>query len=272
MGGLRKWMPHTFWTFMIASLALSGLPPLAGFWSKDEILAGTGGWGFLGGTGGSGAYTAFLIMGMATAALTAAYMTRTVYLTFFGEFRGHGTPHESARASPCRCGSWPCSRSSPAGSTCPPGFQIVPEGWEERFGHYVEPVGEYFPSVSHATPSWSLAIVSTIVALLGLGLGAYYYFVRVHRVSPAATELPNGLTSRFRLARGGYTVLVNKYYLDWLYRGCHRGGHQGTHCPGCLLVQPERDRCGRQLDRHLLGQVPAGGSTATSTRRSSTAP
>ena len=95
MGGLRKWMPHTYKTFVIASLALAGIPPLAGFWSKDEILAGTGGWGLAGGTGGNGAYLVMLIMGIATAALTAAYMTRCVYLTFFGEFRGHGTPHES---------------------------------------------------------------------------------------------------------------------------------------------------------------------------------
>ena len=90
MGGMRKAMPHTYRTFIIGSIALAGLPPLAGFWSKDEILAGTGGWGLFGGTGGNGAYTLMLVMGMITAALTAAYMTRCVYLTFFGEFRGHG--------------------------------------------------------------------------------------------------------------------------------------------------------------------------------------
>ena len=49
----------------------------------------------MGGTGGNGSYTFMLVMGMITAALTAAYMTRCVYLTFFGEFRGHGDPHES---------------------------------------------------------------------------------------------------------------------------------------------------------------------------------
>ena len=217
MGGLRKWMPHTFWTFLIASLALSGLPPLAGFWSKDEILAGTGGWGLFGGTGGNGAYTVFLAMGMITAALTAAYMTRTVYLTFFGEYRGHGTPHESGPRIIIPLWILAVFAVIAGWFNLPPGLQVVPDGWEERFGHYVEPTAEYFPSISHATPSWSLAIVSTIVALLGLATAAYYYFVRVHRVSPAATELPNGLTARFRVARGGYTVLANKYYLDWLY-------------------------------------------------------
>ena len=57
MGGLRKVMPHTYRTFLVATVALMGVPPLAGFWSKDEILAGTGGWGLLGGTGGNGSTT-----------------------------------------------------------------------------------------------------------------------------------------------------------------------------------------------------------------------
>src|SRR3712207_3414938 len=90
MGGLRKWMPQTFRTFVIASIALAGIPPLAGFWSKDEILAGASQLG-----GGGDGYPLVLVMGSITALLTAAYMTRAVYLTFFGEFRGHGHPHES---------------------------------------------------------------------------------------------------------------------------------------------------------------------------------
>ena len=71
-----------------ASLALAGIFPLAGFWSKDEILA----------TAGHDGYTAFMIVGLVGAAMTAAYMTRCVWLTFLGEFRGHGHPHESPRA------------------------------------------------------------------------------------------------------------------------------------------------------------------------------
>jgi len=95
MGGLKKYMPKTFGTFVICSIALAGIFPLSGFWSKDEILAGTGGFGLFGGTGGNGTYYAMLFMGLLTAALTAAYMTRCIYLVFFGEYRGHGTPHES---------------------------------------------------------------------------------------------------------------------------------------------------------------------------------
>ena len=85
MGGLRKYMPITFWTFIIGSLALAGIFPFAGFWSKDEILV----------TAGKSGYDAFLVVGLVGAFLTAAYMTRCVYLTFFGEYRGHGHPHES---------------------------------------------------------------------------------------------------------------------------------------------------------------------------------
>jgi len=231
MGGLRREMPHTYRTFMIGSIALAGLPPLAGFWSKDEILAGTGGWGLLGGTGGNGAYTLMLIMGMVTAALTAAYMTRCVYLTFFGEYRGHGQPHESGPRITVPLWILAGLALVAGLANLPKGFQLVPESLQERFGHYVEPVAGYFPQVTHATPSWSLAMVSTLVVLAGIGVAAHYYFVRVARASKAAgqslTELPNGPTTRLAVARLGHTLLANKYYLDHLYTGIVAGGTKG---------------------------------------------
>ena len=231
MGGLRREMPHTYRTFMIGSIALAGLPPLAGFWSKDEILAGTGGWGLLGGTGGNGAYTLMLVMGMVTAALTAAYMTRCVYLTFFGEYRGHGQPHESGPRITVPLWILAGLALVAGFANLPKGFQLVPESLQERFGHYVEPVAGYFPQVTHATPSWSLAMVSTLVVLAGVGLSAHYYFVRVARASKAAgqslTELPNGPTTRLAAARLGHTLLANKYYLDHLYTGIVAGGTKG---------------------------------------------
>src|SRR6266487_2751420 len=85
MGGLRKYMPITFWTFMVGTLALAGIFPFAGFWSKDEILV----------TAGKSGYDFFLVVGLVGAFLTAAYMTRCVYLTFFGEYRG-SVAHEVA--------------------------------------------------------------------------------------------------------------------------------------------------------------------------------
>ena len=227
MGGLRKFMPHTYKTFVIASLALAGIPPLAGFWSKDEILAGTGGWGLVGGTGGNGAYLVMLIMGMATAALTAAYMTRCVYLTFFGEYRGHGTPHESGPRIVVPLWILAVLAIGAGWLNLPKGFQLVPEGWTTRFEHYVESSADYFPSIAHAKPSWTLAIVSTLVVLAGIALAARYYFGRVRAESPMATEVGRGWTKRSKLAAAGHTLLAKKYYLDHLYTGVIAGGVKG---------------------------------------------
>lgn len=85
MGGLRKYMPKTFWTFVIGSAALAGIFPLSGFWSKDEILA----------TLDYEGYTLVMWIAIAGAFITAFYMTRAVALTFFGTYKGHGEPHES---------------------------------------------------------------------------------------------------------------------------------------------------------------------------------
>jgi NADH-quinone oxidoreductase subunit L len=87
MGGMRKFMPRTYLTFIVGSLALAGIPPLAGFWSKDEIIADAGRHG----------HEVLLVVAIVTAVLTAFYMARAVRLTFFGEYRGHGEPHESPR-------------------------------------------------------------------------------------------------------------------------------------------------------------------------------
>ena len=231
MGGLRKDMPHTYRTFMIGTIALAGLPPLAGFWSKDEILVGTGGWGVMGGTDANGAYTLMLGMGMLTAALTAAYMTRCVYLTFFGEFRGHGHPHESGPRITVPLWILAVLAVFAGFLNMPKGFQLAPKGLQERFGHFVEPVAGYFPAIHHGRPSWSLAIVSTLVVLAGVGASAWYYFVKVEAASKAAgkslTELPNGPTTRWPLARMGHTLLANKYYLDHLYNGVVADGTKG---------------------------------------------
>ncbi|HVR77698.1 MAG TPA: NADH-quinone oxidoreductase subunit L [Acidimicrobiia bacterium] len=87
MGGLRKQMPTTYWTFVAGALSLAGILPLAGFWSKDEILA----------TLGHEGYIAVMWIAVAGAFVTAFYMTRAVALTFHGEYKGHGHPHESPR-------------------------------------------------------------------------------------------------------------------------------------------------------------------------------
>ena len=105
MGGLKKYMPQTFWTFVIGSLALAGIFPLAGFWSKDEILVNAG----------HNGYQAFVVVGLVGAFMTAAYMTRCVYLTFFGEYRGR------SRTSSPRCTRPRCSpRATSSSSTTSP--------------------------------------------------------------------------------------------------------------------------------------------------------
>ncbi len=233
MGGLRRYMPHTYRTFLVATIALMGLPPLAGFWSKDEILAGTGGWGLLGGTGGNGAYTLMLVMGMLGAAVTAAYMTRVLYLTFFGEYRGHGEPHESGPRILVPLYVLAALAVVAGAANVPKGFQLWPKAWQDRFTHYVEPVAGYFPVIDHAKPSWSLAIVSTLVALTGVGLAYRHWFKAVARRSAQSGEnltgLPAGvaLTSRSRLAGAGHRLLVAKYYLDHLYTGVIAKGVKG---------------------------------------------
>jgi NADH-quinone oxidoreductase subunit L len=190
MGGLRKHMPITFLTFMIGSAALAGIFPLAGFWSKDEILA----------TAGHTDFDFFVIVGLIGAFLTAAYMTRCVYLTFFGEYRGHGEPHESPRAI-----------------TVPLivlAVLSVVAGWInitavefEKFKDWVEPTVA-FPHLEHAEFELIDPILALAFAVLGL-LVSYAYWFR--------NAGPHGITESNPLARSGYRFLENKYYLDALY-------------------------------------------------------
>jgi NADH-quinone oxidoreductase subunit L len=84
MGGLRKKIPYTFWTMVFAWWAISGIPPASGFFSKDAILAAA-----------YGHSPAIYWIGVVTAGMTAFYVSRAMFLTFFGDYRGHHHPHES---------------------------------------------------------------------------------------------------------------------------------------------------------------------------------
>jgi len=219
MGGLRRYMPQTYKTFMISTAALIGIFPLAGFWSKDEILASASQLG-----GGSLNYKAFLLVGVVGAAMTAAYMTRAVYLTFFGEYRGEGQPHESGPRITVPL--WIL-----AGLAVVAGFanipntgvlSFVPDGIATRFEHFYEPVGAYFPSAANgfAHPEFSIgvALLSSVVALAGIGAAYSWYWNGVG---------PQGITRRSRAASVGYQVLVNKYYFDHVYTGVIAAGTKG---------------------------------------------
>jgi NADH-quinone oxidoreductase subunit L len=193
MGGLRKHMPITFVTFVIGSLALAGIFPLAGFWSKDEILVSAGQTGF----------DAFLYVGLFGAVLTAAYMTRCVYLTFFGEYRGHGEPHES-----------PPIITVPlivlAGLSVLAGFTNASVFGVERFADWVE-AGVALPTLVHPEFEAIKAVVSVTIAAVGIGIAAFLWFQR-EELGPF-----RGLTQRNAFARAGYRFLEKKYYLDDLY-------------------------------------------------------
>jgi NADH-quinone oxidoreductase subunit L len=193
MGGLRKFMPVTFWTFMIGTLALAGIFPFAGFWSKDEILVNAGDHG----------YEIFMVVGLIGAFMTAAYMTRCVYLTFFGEYRGHGHPHESEKLITVPLIILAVF-SVLAGFLNAAAFHI------EKFQDWVEPTVR-FPALAHSGFNYGAAAIALTVAVIGIGAAAYFYFRR--------EELGalRGLTERNKLAHAGYTLLVNKFYLDVLY-------------------------------------------------------
>jgi NADH-quinone oxidoreductase subunit L len=200
MGGLRKYMPTTFWTFVIASAALAGIFPLAGFWSKDEILLSSG----------RNGYWAFTAVGIVGAMLTAAYMTRCIYLTFLGEYRGHGHPHESPKLI-----------------TVPLvilAVLSVSAGWLGGFGlHYFADWtrNETFVAAHVKDYPFSLPLAA---AALGLALVAAafagYFYVREEFYF-------KGATSRSSLAKAGHEMLLNKYYLDHLYTDVIVGGLKG---------------------------------------------
>jgi NADH-quinone oxidoreductase subunit L len=219
MGGLRKPMPHTYKTFLIATGALIGLFPLAGFWSKDEILAGASQ------LGGAGNYKVFMVVGIIGALMTAMYMTRCVYLTFFGQFRGHGHPHESGPRIVVPL--WILATLGVFAGLANLPSALAPDSVELRFEHYYEPVGAYFPSIvpsfAHPEFSWGIAIASTLIALLGIGVGVGWYTGRVAL---------RGITERNALARAGYTTLVNKYYFDHLYTDVIAAGTKGPVARG----------------------------------------
>ncbi|MBA3621101.1 MAG: NADH-quinone oxidoreductase subunit L [Euzebyales bacterium] len=191
MGGLKRFMPVTFWTFLVGSAALAAVPPLAGFWSKDEVLAG----GLE-----AGGYTGWLlvVLGALGGMVTAFYMTRVLWLVFAGEFRGHGHPHESPPAM-----KWPLvALAVPAALI---GFANLPFGRLHSIGFAAWTMFDLRYFTDHEAGFFvPLAVASTLLTLAGFGLGTLLY----RRVPEREPMLGLGLFSK---------VLVDKYYLDRLY-------------------------------------------------------
>jgi NADH-quinone oxidoreductase subunit L len=218
MGGLRKSMPRTHWTMLVATIAIAGVPPLAGFFSKDEILAAA--WEY---------HWMVWVVGAITAAITAFYMFRLYFMTFSGTYRGaevegdehldkaHGhhvhahAPHES-----------PLSMTGVlailAVLSIVGGFVGLPAilggGHPTRFQKWLEPVllpkgGEPFEFglASHAT-EWLLMLTSVAVALVGITL-AWRFYQR-----DPEWALPKKIAAR---ASWLHKALINKYYVDEIY-------------------------------------------------------
>ncbi len=217
MGGMKKYMPTTYKTFVVAAVALMGIPPLAGFWSKDEILAGANQ------LGGPGGYKLMLVMGTVGAFMTCAYMVRCIWLTFHGEPRGAAKehpPHESGPriVVPLVILAVMAVVAGFANFPDTGVFSWVPNGFALRFEHFVEPTGAYFPAIAHGDFQITVALISTLVAALGVAAGYLWYF---------QNKGPHGITERNKLAHAGHTLLVNKYYLDHLYTDIVAGGTKG---------------------------------------------
>ena len=189
MGGLRKEMPRTYITFILGTVALAGLPPLAGFFSKDEILASLN-------HGGYGTYFAIAVGG---AFITAFYMTRAVVLTFFGEYRGNAHPHESdsMMTTPLIVLA---AFAVAAGWVNIPGIYT---GFTDWVTTRKNPIVEYHPeSFDYFALSSGL-----LAGLAGIGLGYYIYQV---------LGKPEDGDNKIKV-EPIWNLLENKYYLDDFY-------------------------------------------------------
>ncbi len=199
MGGLRKHLPATSTTFIVATLAIAGIPPLAGFFSKDEIL-----WQAFSSPYGS---TALWAVGLAVAGLTAFYMFRQVFMVFFGECRAdHETQHHLHESPPVMTlPLWILM-----GGSVVAGLLWVPHLFLP-FEHWLEPVVAQH-AAAHAEAAGAgaelgLMLLSVVVALSGIGLAYLIYYRRSLR------------PETFSEAVGGvpYEMVLDKYYVDELY-------------------------------------------------------
>ncbi|MDZ4864934.1 MAG: NADH-quinone oxidoreductase subunit L [Gemmatimonadota bacterium] len=213
MGGLAKYMPITATLMILATLAIAGVPPFAGFFSKDEILA------FAFGRGEhEPIFRLFWAMGAVAALLTAFYMARLVAMTFFGANRTGDAERSHLREAP-----WIMT-----GPLLVLGVLSVVGGWlnlpafahslgaTERLHHWLEPVTAIGQKVSerlgtaavlpHGSTESALVALAVALALLGLALGWFITLrqpiVDAHHAAPET---------------GFWKVLHNKYYVDELY-------------------------------------------------------
>jgi NADH-quinone oxidoreductase subunit L len=200
MGALWNKIPITAKTFMVATIAIAGIPPLAGFFSKDAILAAA-----------YETHPALWAIGWVTAGMTAFYMFRLVNMTFFGESRvSHEAEHHLHES--------PSSMTVPlmilAGLSIVGGWIGVPSvlGGSDRFAQWLEPVIAHHAEAAeeaHALSTgteYGLMLISVLVAIAGIFLARHLYLKN--------PSIPERLAATFS---GVYRLLYNKYYVDQLY-------------------------------------------------------
>jgi len=217
MGGLRKKIPTTYWTFFIACLAIAGIPGFSGFFSKDEIL-----WKAF--SSGRGHILIWLIAAI-TAGMTAFYMFRLLFSTFHGKCRASEEVKHHIHESP-KIMTIPLMIL--AFLSLVGGYVGVPHilGGENRFEKFLEPV---FGPVKHTTSAWdfdiiskvwagegaaahssslelNLMILSVVIALIGIYIAHLFYIKK--------PELPKQFVERFSRL---YRTVHNKYFVDEIY-------------------------------------------------------
>ena len=177
MGGLRKKIPITFATLACAWLAISGVPFTSGWYSKEAIL------------GAVHHHSPWMYwIGVATAAMTAFYVSRSMFLTFWGEYKGHGHPHES-----------PVSMWGPLAVLA---ALSLGGGILFNVPHYLEPL---FPAAGHGH-DLMLEVIGSAAGLLGIGLAWFIYIARP------------GMADSISKSLGGlYQLVYNKYFVDEFY-------------------------------------------------------
>jgi NADH-quinone oxidoreductase subunit L len=216
MGGLKKYIPVTYWTMFVATLAISGIPGLSGFFSKDEIL-----WQSFSSAFGS---PALWVVGAAAAGITAFYMFRLLFLTFFGASRMDPEVEKHVHESP-----WTMTvpLAILAVLAAVGGWVGIPAvlggafGIPNAFEHWLAPVfHRVAPSAAHGAAAHGpgavahhsaaleigLMVLSVGIALLGIGVAYYLYRVRA--------EKPEEIAGRWPLL---YRAVYRKYYVDEFY-------------------------------------------------------
>jgi NADH-quinone oxidoreductase subunit L len=197
IGGLRRLLPTTHWTFLCGALALSGFPLFSGFWSKDEIVART-----QGAREGPypGIYSLLLVIALVTAGLTAFYTFRAYFLTFWGEEK---IPAEAGHHA----------HESPAVMTIP---LIILAVGAIGIGFVIEPLTYAFSGllgqtrflgqVEHEAMNWSLMGVSGLISLAGIGIAWWMYVARPQLAALMQERFP-----------GLLALSENRFYIDEIY-------------------------------------------------------